>query len=181
LVRHTSNADVLDPETGFIRHEHISKHTVHLADLSTSLLGVFELAHTKIELTVEGLGKYDQDCNPDQEVEVPIYLQDFRLNNGRHYWVLLIRDIVDQEVNYDRSNPPFKAKCVVTHTPVKWNFWHFSIRWRTEDGRFWHDFPETQKKKVGDRIGHEVRAIVKKFAKSIEPDFTEPEATCYMK
>lgn len=184
LIRFTNTdniQEIIHQETGFVKQEHICTPRKNAADLSTSLLGVFEVSHVQIQLTEDGKAKYNIYCKPDESIEPPVYQQDFELNTSRHFWVVLIKDIINAEVDYTKSNNlPFKANCIIEHTPMKWNFWHFSIRWKTE-GNFWHELEEKEQEKLAKRLGSEVRAYISKYAKVREPDYTELEEIFYTK
>lgn len=183
LIRYTNTNDILEiinPETGFVKQEHICTPKKHASDLSTSLLGVFEVTHIQIQLTEVGKTKYNDYCQPDANIDVPIFQQDFERNTSRHFWVILIKDILNAEVDYLKSNTPFKANCIIQHTPMKWNFWHFSIRWKVEDG-YWHELTEKEQEKLAKRLGSEVRAYISKYAKVEEPNYEELDEILYSK
>lgn len=177
----TNNIDeLIDPVTGFIRQAHICLPSQHCSDLSTNLLGVFEVSNLQIELTEEGKEHFKFYCEPNIEVSTPIYNKDFVLNTKRHFWIIIIGAIHNTIVDYTKSNLPFKAKCLVLHTPMKWNYWHFSIRWLTDQG-FWHNLSEKEKEKLTKRLGHEARAHIANFAKIEKPNYSELEKECYLK
>lgn len=183
LIRFTNTndiAEIKDPNTGFIKQEHICQPRKRASDLSTSLLGVFEISHLQIELTETGKIKYNLYCQPDESVDLPIFKKDFELNKSRHFWAILIKDIMNAEVIHIKSDLPFRAQCSIQHTPMKWNFWHFSIRWKTDDG-FWHELTEKQQEKIAKRIGSDVRAYLSKYAQVEEPNYTELEESFYIK
>lgn len=186
LIRHTdtNNIDeIVDNETGFIKQDQVCSPKAQAQDLSTSLLGVFEIPFIKIELTPTGKEKYIDYCAPNAIVDTPIYNEDFTLNEQRHYWVLPIKHINNQNVNYENANKPFTARCVVCHTPAKWNFWHFSIRWFViSENCMWHDLPENEKKKNwAGRLAFEARVAIAKNGKIMEPNYFELPAECYTK
>jgi len=186
LVRYTNTnviEDIIDNVTGFIKQEHVCSPRDNAQDLSTSLLGVFEIPYTKIELTAIGTQKFIDYCEPDTTVDVPIYDEDFILNNNRHYWTLLIGNIDKQNISYEKSNNPFVARCLVCHTPTKWNFWHFSIRWfLISENCMWHELPENEKKKRwAARLAFEARVAIAKYGKVLEPNYSELPTECYTK
>ncbi|MEQ8426043.1 MAG: hypothetical protein RIA63_15090, partial [Cyclobacteriaceae bacterium] len=166
--------------TKFVKQEHICQPRDQVADLSTSLLGVFEIEHLKIELTEEGKRKYNEYCPPDFDAKVPIYKGDYVWNFDRHFWSISIGDIDNVDVSYQRGDMPFKAKCLVIHTPMKWNFWHFSIRWRVDD-EFWHNLDSKAQRKLAKRLGHEARSHIAKFAKAEVPNCYPLEEINYLK
>lgn len=184
IIRSTKTKDDLVNDCNEVKVEHICSPSDHIQDLSTSLLGVFEPIHSYIELTEEGKKKYaDGYCLPDCKVELPIYEQHYEWNELKGYWFVPIDRINGLTVEYLTSNPPLKAKCVVLHTPAKWNYWHFSIRWLFEDGRFWNDLSDDEKKKerLKRKFAHEVRSAIAKFADIMEPSYSELDCQFYMK
>jgi hypothetical protein len=183
LIRFTNICelkDLIHPETGFIRQEHICSPRKHASDLSTSLLGVFERNHVYIQLTEIGKSKFNHYCSPDHNSEIPIFNLDFEINKSRHFWVIKIKHLIEAEVNYLTSELPFTAISVVKHTPMKWNYWHFSIRWMTKDG-LWHELSEKEKERLAKRLGSEVRAYISKYAIVEEPTYEELDPIYYTK
>jgi len=183
LIRFTNSShvsEITDPETGFVKAEFIFSPKKHGSDLSTSLLGIFEISHTRIELTESGKRIYNEYCLPDCEVDVPMYEKDFQVNTSRNFWVILIEKIKDAKITFNKGDLPFEAECFIQHTPMKWNYWHFSIRWKTDEG-FWHELSEKKQEKITKRIGHDVRAFISKFATTKEPNYSEIEEEFYLK
>jgi hypothetical protein len=182
LVRFTNTndaSDLINPETGLVKHEHICSPRDHVVDLSTNLLGVFELSFIQIRLTEEGRGEYNFYCAPNEEVDTPLFERDFVIDSNRLFWVLQIGKVHNTLVDYTKSNLPFKAKCIVIHTPMKWNYWHFSIRWKTEEG-FWNELGQKEREKLGKRLAHEARVHLTMFARVEEPNYYELEKECYL-
>jgi len=171
--------EIVNSETGLVKIEHIFSPRRHGSDLSTSLLGVFEISHIQIELTELGKTKYSHYCKPNDEISPPLHEQDYLINSNRHFWVVNIKDIMNAEVEYLDSSLPFKANCVIMHTPMKWNFWHFSIRWKTKDG-FWNSLTPKEQEKLAKRLGTEVRAYISKYARIDEPNYVELEDDFYL-
>ena len=182
LIRSTKAgniSEILDPITGFIKQEHICSPTHQVADLSTSLLGIFEISHIQIQLTSNGKTEYNHYCEPNIDVEVPIYQDHFEIDSDKFYWVVLIRNLNNVLVDYTKSNLPFTAECVVMHTPMKWNYWHFSIRWQTDEG-FAHSLSDKERKKLLGRLGQEARSHIAMFATIKEPNYFELDPSEYM-
>ncbi len=182
LIRSVVNndSDIVDNITGHVRQEHICSPREHAADLSTSLLGIFEVKHNQIQLTKNGKLKYNEYCAPDIEVEIPIYQEHFNIDTSKRYWVILIGAIHGTFVDYTKSDLPFTAECIVQHTPMKWNYWHFSIRWLTEDG-FWHELSDKERKKIAGRLAQEARSHIAMFATIQEPNYSELDLEDYYK
>jgi len=186
LIRFTSSnkkEDLLDSISNQIKQEHICSPREHMNDLSTSLLGVYDILHVQIELTTQGKQKFGQDWIPNEQVTAPQYLSEFIINSGRGFWVILIKKIQGIPVDYTKSNitTPFTAKCVVKHTPMKWNYWHFSIRWELDDGMYWHELQDKERAKLAKRLASEARAIIAKFAEIEEPNYSQLEKEEYCK
>lgn len=182
LIRSTkadSVHDIVNHATGFIKFEHICTPRDHISDLSTSLLGVFEIPHVQIQLTEEGKTIYNEYCQPNVNAGVPVFEKDFVVDTSKLYWVVLIGLINKMPVHYTKGDLPFKAQCVVEHTPMKWNFWHFSVRWLTEDG-FFHSLSENERKKLVRRLAHDARAQIAMFATIEEPNYLELDKNEYM-
>jgi hypothetical protein len=176
LIRSTKTKEDLKNESGEIKIEYICSPSENIQDLSTSLLGVFEPHHSYIELTSEGKQIYADDyCSPNCKVSIPIHKTHFEWDETKGFWFVKIKQIEGQLAEYLISNPPLKAECIVQHTPMKWNFWHFSVRWRFDDGSFYHELPDSERKKdkLRKRLSHEARAIIAKFAFTQEPNFSE--------
>ena len=184
LIRHipaNNLGDLIEPSSGLIKQKIVFTPSDQAHDLSTSLLGVFEIEHLKIELTSTGKSKYNKYCEPDCTVSTPVFKKDYHIKSDRHFWSLLISKINNNKANYEKSKLPLTAECKVQHSPMKWNYWHFSIRWQTQDG-LWHELPDNEKRKRWSRrLAHEVRSLIAMFAKIEEPNYFELEKSCYMK
>jgi hypothetical protein len=52
---------------------------------------------------------------------------------------------------------------------MRWNYWHFSVRWQTEEDMI-HELPESErKKKWANRLAHEARSLIAQFARMDVP------------
>ncbi len=176
LIRHIDDqltSNLIDDTTGFLKTEFIANPTSHARDLSTSLLGVFTVEHTKIRLTKEGKEEYSIECGPNTEVAPPIFDKHFDSYENRTFWVVKVASIHNQSLEYTnvQNNEVLKAECLIEHTPMKWNFWHFSIRWRFNDGRYWHEMEKKDIEKYSRKIGHETKSIIAKFAQIVLPEY----------
>jgi len=186
LIRYTAckaREVIFDDNTKQIKQEYICSPREQMEDLSTSLLGVYDTSHIPIELTLLGKTKFSEYCAPDEIVPIPEYETEFILNDKRGFWVILIKNIQGLLADYTQHDikQPFKAKCSIQHTPVKWNYWHFSIRWELEEGVYLHKLPHNTKAKVAKRLGTETRALIAKFAEIDEPNFSQLEVDEYCK
>jgi hypothetical protein len=63
---------------------------------------------------------------------------------------------------------------------MRWNFWHFSLRWTTDLGPL-EKLEENQKKSVAKRIAHSARALIAQMATIIKPDHLIIDESCYVK
>ncbi len=107
---------------------------------------------------------------PDEEVETPVHEVDFIINNNRHYWCAPINRLHKREFKYERDNLPLTATCFVKHTPMKWNFWHFSLHWELQTGELLENMTEKEKKKIARNLGQAVRVTIAHFAVIQEPE-----------
>lgn len=175
VIRFTNTKDkeqLWDSETNSIIIQHICSPEEKIDDLSMSLLGIYTPAHIFIDFTVEGKAKFNTECAPDVEPQVPVFEKEFIKNVDRHYWWIPVSKVHNIQFNYTRSNEPYSAKCTVRHTPMLWNYWHFSLRWSTDLGDL-ENIQGKQRKNVAKRIGHSARVTIAHFA-SIEIPLFEP-------
>ena len=176
LIRFTHSnirSDIFDDTVNQVRQTQIVDPSKGMDDLSTNLLGIFTPDHIQIKLTDLGKSKYNEYCEPDAVVATPISDLDYTWLTSRGFWVVLVGDINAITADYTKGDidTKFKATCVIEHMPMKWNYWHFSIRWETEDLGFWHKLNDNQKKKLAKRLGHEARANIAMFAKIEQPEY----------
>lgn len=174
LIRHSHlpNELILD-EHNQLKNEIITSN--QLPDLSTSLFGVFTLMDIKIKVTNEDYQCY---CNPNIEVEPPVFEKDFECVEGRGYWSVLIESVNKQKVEYEDGS--LSAICHIVHTPMKWNFWHFSMRWFINDiNNYWHINPEYQTKSIRRKLVAEDRGLIKEFGKPILVSEQVIDESCY--
>jgi hypothetical protein len=186
LIRYTSTnirEDIIDNDTKQVKQKHICSPKEQMNDLSTSLLGIYDFSHVQIELTTQGKLKFGSRCEPDENVTAPEYSTEFIINPDRGFWVILINKISGILADYTKNNinTRFAAKCSIHHTPVKWNYWHFSIHWDLGNGLYWHLLPDKEIKKLAKRLGSETRAIIAKYAEVDEPNYSQLENHKYYK
>lgn len=106
-----------------------------MLDLSTSLLGVFVPLHFQLVFTPESRAYYFSYSEPDEEVIPPQAHQDFSVETNLAYVVYFrIDDLCQLTTEYPFDGGDLRSECVVAHTPARWNYWHFSIRWNTHAG-----------------------------------------------
>ena len=178
LIRHTHilQENLLD-DIGNLKNEVIASGAEKiLPDYSTSLLGVFELENIKIKVTNLD---YQEYCKPNIEVQTPIYEDDFELIDNRGFWTIKIDSINDKEIEYEDGS--LKAVCKVHHTPMKWNFWHFSINWYIDDiSDYWHNNSDYQTPSIRRKLISEARGLLKEFGKPIVLSEEIIEEHCYI-
>jgi hypothetical protein len=159
---------LIDLETGQIQQAFICQPREQVFDLSTSLLGIFEIGFLAISLTETGKAIFNHYCEPDAETPSPVPGKDFEWIK-RPFWTVQVGKIHGKEADYRYNDSPFKATCHVQHTPMRWNYWHFSVRWQTEEDMI-HELPESErKKKWANRLAHEARSLIAQFARMDVP------------
>ncbi len=167
-------------DAGLISQKMICDPTAHISDLSTSLLSIFNSSHLRIQLTDNGKQKYSDYCLPDEFVQAPIYDEHFTLTGDKEFWVVKIDEINNYPINFNDDHQQ-SAICKVIHTPAKWNYWHFSIRWETPGGFInWNDSKEL-KRGPTKRLCHLARAFITEHAMQRPLSVLELSKTCYFK
>lgn len=172
LIRFTNTNninEIWDSETNTVSYQQICSPGERIDDLSMSLLDVYKVAHIFLDFTPAGREKYMFYCSPDDAVGTPVYATDFFTNNNRHYWCVPINQLHNREFKYEQDNLPLTATCIVTHKPMRWNFWHFSLRWKL-DLELLEDMPDKTRKKIAKKIGQAVRVTIAHFAIIHEPE-----------
>ncbi len=168
-----------DEVTNFIKTKNICDPTSRIEDLSTSLLGIFKCDYIKIKFTQGSLHFYDY-CSPDEQVNVPIYEEDFYLVVNRKFWVIKIDKLHQKQFSYFVNNQPQVATCIIKHTPAKWNYWHFSLRWETSEGQL-ADLPINQRSSLAKKIGTFARAVIAQFCDDKLLDYSIISEENYLK
>jgi hypothetical protein len=172
--------EIIDQETGKISIQQICSPKERIDDFSLSLFGVYNTDHINLEFTKEGKQKYMHYCAPDELVEIPIFEVDFYNNAEKLCWFAEVTRFHNIEFQFTMGEDPFTATCIVVHTPMKWNYWHFSLRWLTDAGPL-ENMEDSQRKKVARRIGHSVRTLISQFATLNLPSATYLPQNCYWK
>jgi len=178
LIRFTHSnirEEIFDDNIKQVKQNQICSPKEHISDLSTSLLGIYIPSFVSIELTKTGKETYSIECEPDEIVEPPVFDTDFIQNENRSFWVILISHINTLIADYTKPNitDQFKATCSIEHTPMKWNFWHFSIRWDLGQNVFLHQLPPKTIAKVYKRLTSDRRATIAMFASIEEPNYSQ--------
>ena len=176
LIRHTNSKEFINPLTNKPLIETICSPREQIQDLSTSLLGVFGTDDSKVRIEGENSNYYFEEWRPGESVNTPRVGSDFSIDINRGYFFLTIGEIEGESVDYSKGGiEGFKAFCRVIHTPVKWNYWHFSVRWINEEG----DVIE-QKGNWKNKFLASARAMIAEFAFYKEPFHEELEVNEYI-
>lgn len=171
LTRYTNNKDIFD-EAGFISLTSIVSPKEGIMDLSLSLLGIFEYNHNLITLTTDGKIDYNHMCAPDLTVNVPEETRHYIINHDRSWWSLSIQQIMEQNYTCDYKGTEIIFIPVINHTPMMWNYWHFSLTWDISNFDIESIESATQKKKFKEAMASSARSAIQQYAKSGEISFT---------
>lgn len=173
LIRHF---DIIDSElpildaNGLIEDKYLFSPSQRLGDLSTSLLSIFTYDDIPVALTKWGGKEFGMYCENDFTTVIPRYLDHFYFAENRNYWRINIGNIHNEPLVYLHSDGDKQNTfhCKVVHTPAKWNFWHFSIRWLFDDGKYFFELYKEGKVSKGNlkRISNSVRVLMKKHSKN---------------
>jgi hypothetical protein len=172
--------EIIDSDTFEIKLKYIYSPEERIDDLSFSLLGIYGFRHINLQFTEVGKDKFMHYCRPDELVGIPVYEAEFTNDANRHFWCISIHRLNNEHFAYTRGKDPFTAICLVEHSPMKWNYWHFSLRWQTDLGRL-EELEEKLRRKVAKRIGHSARVILSHFARVERPEHPILPAKCYCK
>ncbi|MFD2966564.1 hypothetical protein [Sphingobacterium bambusae] len=187
LIRTTKSSEgIIDALTGKIDVQAICSPKEQIEDLSTSLFGIYNHGHVPVELTQMGKREYAVSCNPDQQVDpVPVFDTHFTLQQHKGSWMVAIKDIKGKIADYTmgENRDQFQAICNVLHTPMLWNYWHFSVRWYlVEQGQFLADVEDPKLAgKYKKRLGHEARSLIAQFAVAYASDVVPINHACYIR
>ncbi|MBP6127407.1 hypothetical protein [Flavobacterium sp.] len=178
MIRHF---EVVNPElpildaNGLIEDKYLFSPSDKLGDMSTSLLSIFTYVDISVALTKWGGKEFGMYCDNDFSTLIPRYLDHFYFTNDRDFWCINIGMINDEPLTYLHTDGDIENTfhCKIIHTPAKWNFWHFSIRWLFNDGRYFFELHKDGKVSKGNlkRISNSVRVLLKKHAKNEKVDF----------
>jgi hypothetical protein len=169
------------PGTQNINVHYICSPEQRIDDLSMSLLDIYNERHISLTLTEHGKEVYNHYCGPDEDVPVPVLDRDFTNHAVRGFWCAPVNRLADIPFAYTIGEDPFTATCRVVHTPMRWNYWHHSLRWITDIGPIEAIEDEKKRKKIARRIGHSARVAISHFAVHGVPEVTMLPKTCYCK
>jgi hypothetical protein len=127
-------------------------------DYSTNLPGIFELHHNEIEFTGDERKYFRTYWDWASEVKIPVYEQDYFINENIGWFLLPINEIHGQTIPFSRKGgeqPNELAMAIALHTPSNSNFWHFSIRWKDANG-----YISTKDSKWKNQIIATIRALL---------------------
>lgn len=162
MTRTNDKNELIDQVTGKPNLKHVCSPSDHIIDFSCSLLGIYTPDHIVIEFTEQGKQKYMHSCSPDATVVIPIFETDFITIDGRHFWCVPIEQLHKAEFTYQSGNKPeeiHKVTCLVRHTPMLWNFWHFSLHWETAEGIVTKR-EDAGAKKIIQKVAHSARVLL---------------------
>ena len=177
LLRQTPTQDLLN-NTNKLKEEYITKQTDHLRDLSTNLLGEFSVEDNKVEV-INKEKDFFHEWNEGDDVSEPVYNEDFVINENRGCFYWNIKEIVSLEISHTDhiDNNDYQLNFKILHTPIKCNFWHFSIRVFSENQKEVSDLAvrASLKKTFWRKAKEQLRecAIVK------TPDFSKLDSKHY--
>lgn len=139
ISRTVPSKDFIHPNTKCIRFEFLfSDSDLEAFDYSTNLLGHFTVDHCYIQLIGKRKKYFRNYWNFVEEVELPIFNQDFIHDSDKGVIYLLVGSIhnsIKCPYSKDKNIEAF-ATSVIVHTPSRSNFWHFSIKWLDQEGNF---------------------------------------------
>lgn len=163
LIRFTEENPYYDDEFGIYNKAIANPSFTHMPDLSCSLLSNegFKKEYITLKIINPDFLEY---CNPNTSVEIPIFEKDYEINQNRFPYYLIMSEIHNLQISYKKNEDLYEATCYVNHTPMKWNYWHFSVNWfiNSED-EYWHKLPEEIKKKTWskERLAHSTRDLIR--------------------
>jgi hypothetical protein len=175
LLRYTPTQDLLD-DTNKVKEEYIVKQTDHLRDLSTNLLGEFSIEDNKIEVINKD---FFCEWNEGDNTSEPVYNVDFVINEKRGCFYWNIGEIILLQFSHTDhiDNNDYLLNFKVVHTPVKCNFWHFSIRVFSENQKEISTL--TIRDKLKKTLWRKAKEQLRECAISKTPDFSKLDPKHY--
>lgn len=172
--------DIGDSKTNHIKEQYVCSPSHQIADLSVSLYGIFKNLHNEIELESTGKDIYNKDCSADEQIKPPIFKEHF-LMIPRLYWWMEAEKMHLQTIPLIYNGTEYTVRCHIVHSPMKWNFWHFSFRWEIEGLGYLHQLEANLKKKLTDKIKKIGKGQVIMHAKWSELEPFKLDKSCYTK
>lgn len=126
-------------ENGLYPDEVLCSENKELFDYSTNLLGHFLPEDNQIALIGDNKRYFYAYWDFAEEVDRPVFQQDFEVDSSRRFFLLPIASI-HQKICLPMPNPPKNPDetltAYVVHTPTRSNFWHFSVCWADKNFKF---------------------------------------------
>jgi hypothetical protein len=167
IIRHFDVEDdtPIFNELNQINADYICKKPTHIYDLSTSLYGHFEGDHCTIKLTPKGASEFGE-CQPDYPGTPLVLNEDYQVDNERKYWLVDYSTVNQMKVSFVYDKVQLLAESYVAHTPMKWNFWHHSIRWKIGDIELYNTtvYSKSKLQNLHKLIGAKARSIIAQSA-----------------
>lgn len=138
LLRHTNDKALIDPESGLLKLDYIVVNTDHLRDFSTNLLGVFTVKDCHWKINKEKMDSYySAGWQEGEIVDVPLPDDcEYLIERGAFY--IPIGSCAGKKIEA-LGSVPVTAICEVFHTPIRCNFWHFSLRWKDGNNDYFNE------------------------------------------
>ncbi|MDR1883358.1 MAG: hypothetical protein LBR26_11350 [Prevotella sp.] len=127
LIRHTPGKDIYLKDTDQIDPAIINNIPAkQFGDLSTNLLGESKIEDIYINVTNEDFSK---PWDEGESVNIPLFNNDFCMKKERGYFFWKIQEIASCSIETEmaKDDQKFNLSLKLSHTPLKCNFWHFSI------------------------------------------------------
>jgi len=174
LIHFTTTKDLVDPITSKLKQSLVVYRTDHLRDYSNNLLGVFIVDDIYWSVQESNNKQYLLgEWNVGEGVIPPQVPTEYRKDGSRGYFFLRIDDCHEVVVPYQDATA-ITPVCVLLHTPINSNFWHFSLRWFC-DGQDILEWDEKRRR----RILTAARSFIIERAFFQEPFFEELDANLY--
>lgn len=141
-------------------------------DLSTNLLGVFKASDVDYGI-VKGVENPDWHT-ADGAVSLPAEREYFKKQRFAYYIPVdsVLKEFPDNLADYSGS----KFHFVVLHTPVKYNFWHISIRVFTADGIHVQSLSKSAAKRINSKVRN---YLIANIVKTTLPTYTTLPSAFY--
>ena len=176
LLRHTHDKELHDPETGLLKLDYIVLQTDHLRDLSTNLLGTFTPDDCYWSIKKESFQAYfGARWKAGEDVNIPSE-EDAEYHGQRGAFYLKIEDCAGHRVKSEGQDE-ITVICDVLHTPIRCNFWHFSLRWKDKEGAYFDDLTP---KRIKRFFKSWVRKFIQDNAILETPDYVSVPVERYM-
>lgn len=135
LLRTTPTSDIIDPETKMVRARFVlgdGQGRDNLKDYSTNLWGIYTAPDAAIQMFKgEHFDYWVGAWEPGEAVSSPAP-DEYIVRDEFGCFFYAIGAIADFPQPIAIANKLYytQAHCYVCHTPVRSNFWHFSVRWK---------------------------------------------------